>query len=175
MNDTEENWQEPAITGESAASAAWMIRSGISIIAMQVGFALLESGAVRNANTAHVMVKNICDLMLGVLAYWAVGFAFFAGTGNSFMGSTNFFLTNTTEYVYCFFHFSFAATAATIDGGAVSERFDFWCYLLLSMFTTGIVYPIVAHWQWHEEGWLYQLGFLDFAGSNVVHFLGMLL
>ena len=55
--------------GESAASAAWMIRSGISIIAMQVGFALLESGAVRNSNTAHVMVKNLSDLTLGVLMY----------------------------------------------------------------------------------------------------------
>merc|ERR1712096_46593 len=54
----------------------------------------------------------------------------------------------------------------------VSERFDFWCYLVLSCFTTGAIYPIVAHWQWHEQGWLFQLGFLDFAGSNVVHFLG---
>ena len=104
--------------------------------------------------------------------YWACGFALFAGTGSSFMGLTNWFLTNTDEYVFCFFHFSFAATAATIDGGAVAERFDFWCYLVLSCFTTGFVYPIVAHWQWHEEGWLFKLGFLDFAGSNVVHFLG---
>jgi len=156
----------------SPADTSWMIRSGISIIAMQIGFALLESGAVRNANTAHVMVKNLSDLTLGVLMYWAIGFAFYHGTGNPFMGTTEFFLSGTTEYLTFFFHFSFAATAATIDGGAVAERFDFWCYLALSMFTTGVVYPVVAHWQWNADGWLVEMGFLDFAGSNVVHFLG---
>ena len=73
---------------------------------------------------------------------------------------------------YAFFQLSFAATAATIDSGALAERCDIWAYLIVSALTTAVYYPIVAHWSWSETGWLNQLGFRDFAGGMVVHGFG---
>ena len=101
----------------------------------------------------NIIFKNLMDCCLAGVGFFCLGYGFAYGDGttesdsNRFIGTTNFFLQNTEEYVYCFFHFSFAATAATIDGGAVAERFDFYCYLVLSLFTTGVIYPVVTHWQ----------------------------
>ena len=70
------------------------------------------------------------------------------------------------------FHFSFAATASTIDSGCVAERMSERSYLLLSVTTTAVIYPIVAHWCWDPNGWLNKAGYVDFAGSSAVHLVG---
>ena len=66
----------------------------------------------------------------------------------------------------------FAATAATLVSGSLAERCNFVAYLVYSVMITGFIYPIIAHWAWHPEGWLYIQGFHDFAGSGVVHLTG---
>jgi ammonia channel protein AmtB len=71
-----------------------------------------------------------------------------------------------------FFQFVFAATAATLVSGSLAERCNFVAYLVYSVMITGFIYPIIAHWAWHPEGWLYIWGYHDFAGSGVVHLTG---
>ena len=163
-----------ALTDNESTSVLWVMRSAISILLMQTGFALLEAGSVRVINAVNIMMKNIADMVLGFLIFFMIGYGLFNGGGNAFMGVNQFFLVDTPleDYYYFFFHYSFAATAATIDSGAIAERFEFKSYLILSTVLTGVIYPIVAHWQWHEEGFLFKWGFYDFAGSNAVHFLG---
>ena len=71
-----------------------------------------------------------------------------------------------------FFQFVFAATAATLVSGSLAERCSFTAYIVYSIMITGFIYPIIAHWAWHPEGWLSIMGFHDFAGSAVVHLTG---
>ena len=76
------------------------------------------------------------------------------------------------QYPTWFFQFVFAATAATLVSGSLAERCNFIAYLVYSIMITGFIYPIIAHWTWHREGWLRINGFHDFAGSAVVHLTG---
>ena len=69
----------------------------------------------------------------------------------------------------------FAATAATLVSGSLAERCSFTAYIVYSIMITGFIYPIIAHWVWHPEGWLSIMGFHDFAGSAVVHLTGGML
>ncbi|XP_071509117.1 putative ammonium transporter 1 [Diadema antillarum] len=149
------------------------------IFLMQAGFAFLEAGSVRAKNTTNILLKNVLDVCIGAVAYWAVGYAFaFGGQANAFIGYRYFFFENFPSELYShfFFHFVFAATAATIVSGAMAERTEFGAYLIYSSAITGIIYPIVTHWAWSSEGWLAngpkELAYLDFAGSGVVHCVG---
>ncbi|XP_027047249.1 putative ammonium transporter 1 isoform X2 [Pocillopora verrucosa] len=154
---------------------------------MQTGFAFLEAGSVRSKNTTNILIKNFLDVFIGAVAYWLFGYAFAFGVeSNGFIGHKFFALADlpADKYSHWFFHFVFAATAATIVSGAMAERTEFKAYLLYSVFLTGFVYPIVTHWAWDENGWLYKgveytkdnvtmtVAYQDFAGSGVVHVLG---
>lgn len=161
----------------------FLIVMGCLIFFMQAGFAFLEAGSVRSKNTTNILIKNVLDVFLGAVAYWLFGFAFaFGADGNGFIGYKYFALADlpSDQYSYWFFHFVFAATAATIVSGAMAERTEFKAYLVYSCFLTGFVYPIVTHWAWDGNGWLasgieYDSGaiaYQDFAGSGVVHALG---
>lgn len=149
---------------------------------------MLEAGAVRGKNALHVMFKNMLDICLGALVWWAVGYAFAfgggAGVDGPFIGHTNFFLSNRggdRGYEDWFFQFAFAASSATIVSGAVAERASVWMYFAFNIVMTGFVYPVVVHWAWDPDGWLTPYtadpifgssGFIDFAGSGVVHAVG---
>ncbi|PIK40591.1 ammonium transporter-like protein [Apostichopus japonicus] len=148
---------------------------------MQCGFAFLEAGSVRAKNTTNILMKNLLDVFLGAVAYWAFGYAFaFGDQSNSFIGFSNFFFINLpdTSLSFFFFHFVFAATAATIVSGAMAERTSFLGYMIYSVCITGFVYPVVSHWAWSGTGWLGagpgnpNVGYQDFAGSSVVHMVG---
>ncbi|KAJ8023642.1 Ammonium transporter 1 member 2 [Holothuria leucospilota] len=145
---------------------------------MQFGFAFLEAGSVRAKNTTNILIKNILDLYVGALCYWMFGYAFaFGKPGNGFIGAGYFFFSNIPgeSLSTFFFHWVFAATATTIVSGAVAERTEFISYLFYSVGLTGIIYPIVSHWAWSDEGWLANgpnVSYRDFAGSGVVHMVG---
>jgi len=160
----------------AAIDIAWLIIAGILVLFMQAGFAMLESGFVRTKNVANVLMKNVLDAGVGGLAYWAIGWGLAYGVaGNSFMGSGNWFLTDFEDYHEWFFQFAFAATAATIVGGAMAERTKFSAYLIYAVLLTGFVYPVVTRWTWDDAGWLLnygESGFVDFAGSTIVHSVG---
>jgi len=121
----------------------------------------------------------VSDLALGALAYYATGWALAFGvdqdnpdSGGGFVGNGEFFLVEGYNYASWIFQLSFAATAATIDSGAVAERMNFKPYLLYSVIMTAIIQPICVHWCWDSRGWLYKMGFHDFAGSGPVHLVG---
>src|SRR5262249_15377188 len=118
------------------------------------------------------------DLGVSLLAYWIVGFGLMFGVSQSGLFGTSLFFMNVQDMwpaLFFLFHAMFASTSATIVSGAVAERIKFSSYLLLTLLFSALIYPVVGHWVWggslegEKSGWLYQMGFLDFAGGNVVH------
>ena len=161
----------------------WTIIAAALVFFMQAGFALLEAGFSRAKNAVNIIMKNVMDASAGALVFFCVGFGLMFGTTwNGLVGTDGFFLTGTgdqpTTWVYAFYFFQavFAATAATIVSGAVAERIRFSGYLIFSVLMTGLIYPISGAWFWgglfNGSGFMEALGFIDFAGSTVVHSVG---
>ncbi|MDH4116825.1 MAG: ammonium transporter [Acidimicrobiia bacterium] len=169
------------LTVESVAVSVdtlWIVIAGILVFLMQAGFALVEAGFTRAKNTANIVMKNFMDFSVGSLVYWAVGFALAYG-GTSVGGflaygglGDSFFLSDRAQSSTWFFQVVFAGTAATIVSGAMAERTKFSAYLIYTPFITGLIYPVVTHWAWSGAGWLTDIGFIDFAGSGLVHLVG---
>jgi Amt family ammonium transporter len=150
---------------------------------MQAGFLCLESGMTRSKNSINVAIKNHADFCLSTLVFWAVGFGLMFGLSyQGWIGLDLFVLdfTTTTPSLAVFFLFQvmFCGAAVTILSGIVAERMKFGAYLFVAFVVAGILYPIAGHWSWAGiggsggSGWLAQLGFVDFAGSTVVHSVG---
>ena len=168
---------------QTNADYVWTLVAAALVFFMQAGFALVECGFTRAKNAINIMMKNLMDFSMGSLGYWAIGFAFMFGVSKSgWIGTSGFFLSDFTPggdpWVLAFWMFQvvFAATAATIVSGAMAERTKFTGYLIYSLFVSAIIYPIFGSWAWgglfHGGGWLEKLGFIDFAGSTVVHSVG---
>jgi Amt family ammonium transporter len=152
----------------------------VLVIFMQAGFALVEAGLTRAKSVGNIMMKNLMDFCAGGIAFMAIGYGLAYGSGNDFFGTTGWFLGDgagdvgtLTLGTFFIFQVAFAATAATIVSGAMAERTKFKSYFLYSIFISGLIYPIVIHWQW-GGGWLSKLStpFHDFAGSTLVHMTG---
>ena len=151
------------------------------VLLMQAGFCMVETGLTRAKNAVNIIMKNSLDLAAGGLMFFFFGFGIMFGTSpTGLFGTDGFFLAGMggDPWNYAFFVFQavFAATAATIVSGAVAERTAFKAYLIFSILITAIVYPVFGAWAWgsllNGNGWLEGLGFIDFAGSTVVHSLG---
>lgn len=161
---------------------AWLILCGILVMLMQAGFACLESGLVRAKNSINVAIKNLVDFCVSSILFWALGFAMmFGATAGGWIGTTGFLAEDMGDPwggAFFFFQLVFCGTATTIVSGAVAERIAFKGYLLITIVTSIAVYPIVGHWAWggaatrEALGWLNGRGFVDFAGSTVVHSVG---
>jgi Amt family ammonium transporter len=158
---------------------AWIIWGGVLVFFMQAGFALLESGSVRAKNTVNVMMKNYTDMCIGGLAFYLVGFGLMMGTNDSgFFGTDHFMPVNLSnmDWALMFFQMMFAATAVTVASGAMAERVSFVGYAVAACIICLFIYPVFASWVWGGyfggTGWLAELGFIDFAGSTVVHSIG---
>jgi Amt family ammonium transporter len=155
---------------------------------MQAGFAMVETGFTRAKNAGNIMMKNLMDFCMGGLAYWAVGFGLMFGISNGFTGWSHFFVNfdnggvdGQWGFTFWLFQVVFAATAATIVSGAMAERTKFSGYLIYSFMISLFIYPMVGHWAWgnlflpanaDSGAWLAKRGFIDFAGSTVVHSVG---
>ncbi|RQW64400.1 ammonium transporter [Vibrio viridaestus] len=160
----------------------WTLVAAFLVFLMQAGFAMVETGLTRAKNAANIMMKNMMDFCIGSLAFWAVGFGLMFGVSNGLFGTSDFFFSGATgddqawNYAFWMFQVVFCATAATIISGAVAERTKFGAYLIYSVFVSAIIYPVFGSWAWgslyHGQGWLENLGFIDFAGSTVVHSMG---
>ena len=162
----------------------WVIDCAILVFIMQAGFMCMETGLSRYKNSINVALKNAADFGVSVVIFWIFGFGIMFGTSyNGFFGTDLFFFkTEKAEYMtYFVFQAMFVATAATIISGAVAERMKFNGYLIMTVLATGIIYPVVGHWAWSSSyltgsvkstGWLSDLGFIDFAGSTIVHSVG---
>jgi Amt family ammonium transporter len=166
-----------------SADIAWVMAAAGMVMMMQVGFLLLEAGMVRSKNSINVAQKNLLDFVFGVVGFAAIGFmlAFAPSTWLPFGLSSDFFLLgNLDSWVAGFFVFQvmFCGTSATIVSGAVAERMKLSAYVLGSIALSTLIYPIFAHWVWgaalgpNSGAFLANLGFVDFAGSTVVHATG---
>ena len=148
----------------------WMLISGILVFFMQAGFTLVESGMTQSKNAVNIAMKNLLDITVGSLTYWFVGYSLMYGdTTNGW-----FFWSGIMqgEGADLFFQTMFAATAATIVSGAIAGRTKYSTYAIFTVVMTAIIYPIAGGWQWQGSGWLTELGFIDFAGSSIVHAVG---
>ncbi len=171
----------------SIVDAMWVAVSAALVFFMQPGFSMVESGLTREKNSINVAIKNLTDIGISLFVYWFVGFAFMFGTSSDgFIGRSGFipgagmnidFNTGT----FLFFQAMFCSTSATIVSGAVAERMKYSSYIISTFLMSLIIYPIFGHWAWagiqpsfisDAQGWLYKLGFVDFAGSTVVHSVG---
>ncbi len=186
-------WAQEPVTLESNAAAIelvqahanflWTLIAAAMVFFMQAGFAMVEAGFTRAKNAINIMMKNLMDFSIGTLGFWAIGFGLmFGATTTGWFGTSGFFLSDFSPdgdpWVLAFWMFQvvFAATAATIVSGAMAERTKFSGYLIYSFVISAIVYPIFGSWAWgslfNGDGWLENLGFIDFAGSTVVHSVG---
>jgi len=176
---------------DSSMKVILLVYSSSLVFIMQAGFAMICSGCVRKKNVQNTILKNLLDICGSSIAFFFVGYAFAYGgedpNKKTFIGSSDFLLTGVANeddtgmyYVFWWFQFSFAATAATIVAGTLAERCQMNAYLLYSMMLTGFVYPVIVHNIWSKSGFLsYQtakplfgIGMIDFAGSGVVHVTG---
>ena len=168
---------------QTHANYVWTLVAAALVFFMQAGFAMVETGFTRAKNAVNIMMKNLMDFSMGTFFFWAVGFGLmFGATSTGWFGTTGFFLSDWTPdgdpWVLAFWMFQvvFAATAATIVSGAMAERTKFVSYLAYSAILSALIYPIFGSWAWgsllNGSGWLEGMGFIDFAGSTVVHSIG---
>ena len=167
---------------QSHADYVWTLIAAFLVFFMQAGFAMVEAGLTRCKNTVNILMKNLMDFSVGSIAFWAIGFGLMFGVTNGYFGTDGFFFSDFAKdgdtWVFAFWMFQvvFAATAATIVSGAMAERTKFVGYLIYSFVVSALIYPIFGSWAWgslfHGGGWLEGLGFIDFAGSSVVHSVG---
>jgi ammonium transporter, Amt family len=173
--------QEEGLTLEALelnALVLFLMVATVLVFIMHAGFTMLEAGMTRQKNAANIVGKNLMTITLGIITYYAVGWGIMYGSqvGN-FIGTDMFFLVGGSyepdailEIDFAF-QAMFAATAATIVSGAVAERMKFGAYLVVAVVMTALIYPVVGAWTW-GGGWIDQLGFVDFAGSTIVHLTG---
>ena len=167
---------------KSLVDVFWVLICAGLVFLMQAGFTCMESGLTRSKNSINVAIKNITDFGISTILFWAFGFALMFGVSHgTWIGSTGFFSSldeGTWPTAFFLFQLMFCATAVTIVSGATAERMRFRSYIIISIILSGLIYPIFGHWTWNgsqngtTSGWLGMLGFVDFAGSTVVHSVG---
>ncbi|MDR0322731.1 MAG: ammonium transporter [Treponema sp.] len=155
----------------------WFLIGAALVFFMNAGFAMVESGFTRSKNSANILMKNLADFSLGTLAFILIGFSIMCAEDYvmGIIGIPNLgVFTDFANFDFSGFVFNlvFCGTAATIVSGAMAERTKFKAYCIYSVFISALIYPVEAGWVWNEQGWLAQLGFIDFAGSGAIHMVG---
>ena len=167
--------------------ALWVAVSGALVFFMQPGFQMVESGLTREKNSINVAIKNLTDIGISLFVYWIIGYAFMFGSSiKGLIGHSGFipgagWNIDFSQGAFLFFQAMFCSTSATIVSGAVAERMKYSSYIISTFLMSLIIYPIFGHWAWagiqpsfisDAQGWLNKIGFVDFAGSTVVHSVG---
>ncbi|MDQ3892133.1 MAG: ammonium transporter, partial [Actinomycetota bacterium] len=169
-----------------AVDTIWVVVAALLVLFMQAGFAMLEVGFSRMKNVGSVVAKILAMMGIGIVVFWAAGFAFAFGTGNAIIGTQGFFVDAGPDVDATFaglswtavplsakflFQVAFALVSLAIVWGTMLERTKFAVYCIFAVVFAGLIYPIVGHWIW-GGGWLSEFGMQDFAGSTVVHLSG---
>ncbi|MEN3791085.1 EAL domain-containing protein [Fulvimarina sp. MAC3] len=168
----------------TALDTTWVLIAASLVLFMQTGFMMIEAGSVRTKNAVSVAQKNLLDIAFATMAFAGIGYmlAFGMSYPNGYVGWDKglIFLNAIAPKDIAFFIFQvmFCGTAATIISGAVAERMGLRAYILLCVILAGVIYPVFAHWAWGAAlgdspgAFLANAGFVDFAGSTVVHATG---
>ncbi len=162
----------------------FLLFSGVLVMFMAAGFAMLEAGMVRSKSVAVICAKNISLYAMAGIAFYLIGYQLMYGPSLlGLAGETSVWgpedgaaaagdhSAGAASGAVWFFQMVFVATAASVVSGALAERIRFWPFIIFTAVLTGVIYPLVGHWTW-GGGWLADLGFLDFAGSTIVHSVG---
>jgi len=161
----------------------WIYLCAALVFLMQVGFLCLESGLSRRKNSINVAIKNLADFCLSSIVFWIIGFGLMFGASRSGLFGVSgfaldFHIEDNFNGAFFLFQVMFCGAAVTIMSGAIAERMRFSSYVIVTLLVSAIIYPVFGHWAWgglhtgNTEGWLNGLGFVDFAGSSVVHSVG---
>ena len=160
----------------------WTCVAAFLVFFMQAGFAMVEAGFTRAKNAVNILMKNLMDFSIGTIAFFVIGFSLMFGANKGLFGWDGFGLTGVEgdgaswNWTFMIFQTVFAGTAATIVSGAMAGRTKFRGYICYSVFICAFIYPIFGSWAWgsllNGGGWLEGMGFVDFAGSTVVHSIG---
>jgi len=174
----------PELNAAFLANNLWLLIASILVIFMNAGFAMVEAGMCRSKNAVNILAKNLFVFALAVTSYWFIGYSLMYGgsvaDGWLYFGGLFFDPTVTADMVTdaglvpsvdFLFQSAFAGTAATIVSGLVAERVKFGEFVVFAVVLTAFIYPIAGSWKWNG-GWLDSLGFVDFAGSSIVHSVG---
>ncbi len=177
---------EDLIQTNYAIDTFYFLVMGAMVMFMAPGFAMLEAGLVRSKNTAEILTKNVALFSIACIMYLLFGYAIMYGDGSGWIPAFGFgigeentvadtlasggdtYYSARSDY---FFQVVFVATAMSIVSGAVAERMKLWAFLTFAVVMTGFIYPVQGFWKW-GGGALDEAGFLDFAGSGVVHMCG---
>ncbi len=170
-----------------ALDTFYFLVMGALVMWMAAGFTMLEAGLVRSKNTAEILTKNVGLYSIACIMYMVCGYGIMYGDGNGIIpglsmlgaddnaaadviagGDDAPYYSNLSDF---FFQVVFVATAMSIVSGAVAERMKLWAFFLFAVVLTGVIYPVQGYWKW-GGGFLDAAGFLDFAGSGVVHMCG---
>lgn len=162
----------------------FLLICGAMVMFMAAGFAMLEAGMVRSKSVAVILVKNITLYAIAGLMFYIIGYnLMFTGVDGGYYGVAMPWFSDDAKALsgdysekyaksaFWFFQMVFVATAASIVSGALAERVKLWPFMVFVAILTGVIYPITGSWVW-GEGWLYEKGFSDFAGSTLVHSVG---
>ena len=159
----------------SEVYGVWFLIGAALVFWMQAGFAMVETGFTRAKNAGNILMKNLMDFCIGTVMFILIGFGLFLGEDLlGIIGKPGFdIFTDYAHFDWSNFVFNlvFCATTATIVSGAMAERTRFLSYCVYSAVISAVIYPIEAHWTW-GGGFLAQMGFHDFAGSNCIHMVG---
>lgn len=166
-------------------NVVWTVTAALLVFLMQAGFMALEAGFVRAKNSINVVMKNFVDIVVVTIVFLLIGFPLmFGATVHGLFGWDGFFFqgytleTDPWFWTLLLFQIMFAGTSCTIVSGAIAERTSFLSYIIVSVAIGVLIYPIFGHWAWghllhgDQSGWLGGMGFMDFAGSTVVHSVG---
>lgn len=181
--------EEAVLTAETVQTnldQIWLLLAGFLVFFMQAGFAMLEGGFIRHTGVVNSLAENFMDACVTGIVFFIVGYGIAygaydaeAGVGSAFLGQVELALGGITgagegdgfKFIDFFFQFAFAGAAATIATGAMAERTNFIGKLIYSAILGAIIYPVVVFWTW-GGGWIAEAGFIDFAGSTIVHMTG---
>ena len=167
---------------QSLLNLSWVLLCAGLVLMMQAGFICLETGLARAKNSINVAIKRVVDFCIASIIFWLFGYGLMFGTSAwGLLGTDHFFFGESAspqDLAFFLFQLLFCATATTIISGGVAERMRFHAYLLASVLISSVIYPVIGHWVWaagglgSPAGFLKSHGFLDFAGSTVVHSMG---
>lgn len=161
--------------GANLIDTLWVLVAAFLVFFMNAGFAFLEAGFVRSKNVVNVLAKNFIVFALATVSFWVIGYSimFYGDLSHVFFSDFEAVPAglSITEMTFFFFQLAFAAAGASIVSGAVAGRIKFIDYILFALVLVGFIYPVIGKATW-GGGFLSQMGFVDFAGSTVVHSTG---